>query len=744
LTNASHSTTRRRFLQQSGGAVLLLASQPSSLHAFSEGAGNIASAASQLLKRVIGPQAKQIHLTLLPEAFVEEFTIRGSIGSAGRIHIEGTSGSALLMGAHWYLRHVAGVSISWNGDSLDRLPAILPAPSAPIHQRAAVRHRFALNDTNDGYTGPYWTWPQWERLLDVLALHGINEVLVYLGAEAVYQQTFQKFHYTAEELRAWFPTPAHQPWWLLQNMSSWVGPSVSQHLIDSRLVLAAKITARLRELGIKPVLPGYYGIVPDGFVEKNPDARIVPQGTWLEMKRPDWLDPTCDVFPKVAEEFYRVQEELMGPSSMFKMDPLHEGGKAGSVNITNAALSIDQQLQKAHPGAIWAILGWQENPKHELLAGIEDKSHALILDGLSDRYDYKDREQEWDNTPYAFGTIWNFGGHTTIGANIGVWNERYFDQLARSGSKLDGIAVMPEAGCNNPAAFAFFTELGWRSQRPDLPQWFAEWSSHRYGGKDANAFRAWDVLRTTAYNMKSGEWSEAHDNLFSARPSLTAKSACSWSPQEPRYDLAAFSAAIGALLKVHPSLRETSAYRYDLADVARQTIANNSRLLLPKIHAAYRAADIPLFRKLTQCWLQQITLLEQVVGTESDFLLGRWLASAKAAAKSSTEQAQLEFDARSILLEWGPEASKISGVHDYANREWHGLLGHYRERWAAYFSMLDSSFEKHEAVHEIDWFAMDQAWARQTNDYPVRPQGDPYAVITEALKIVNSLSHKGC
>jgi hypothetical protein len=727
---------RRSFLKLLGTTFIsgMLPSRFAGFKALAETheASSVLTAARGVVQRLLGAHAKQMQLQLLPSTEAENFRISGT---AGHILVEGSTPSALLMGVHWYLKYVAGVSTSWNGDCLNLLPATLPAPATPMTRQTKIHHRFALNDTNDGYTGPYWSWEQWEHQIDVLALHGINEVLVYIGAEAVYQQTFRKFHYSAEELRRWFPTPAHQPWWLLQNMSGWVGPSVSQQLIDARLALAAKITQRLRELGMTPVLPGYYGIVPDDFVTKNPGARIVAQGLWLGMKRPDWLDPTCDLFSPVAQEFYRVQRELLGPSTMFKMDPLHEGGKAGNIDITRAAASIEEQLQKAHPGASWAILGWQENPKHALLAGIKDKSHALILDGQSDRYAYKDREQQWDNTPYAFGAIWNFGGHTTMGANLGVWNERYFNQLAKSDSQLKGIAVMPEASCNNPAAFAFLTELAWREERPDLAQWFAEWSAYRYGGKDAGAARAWDTLRTTAYDEKSGEWSESHDNLFSAQPSLTAKSACSWSPQEPRYDLTAFSKAIGPLLQVHPSLRSGAAYRYDLVDVARQTLANHSRVLLPEIAAVYNAGDLQQFRLLTRQWLQRISQLEEVVGTCPAFLLGSWLNAAKAAAKSPEEQAQLEFDARSVLLEWGPESSRGDGVHDYANREWHGLLGFYRERWAAYFFALEEALEKHEPVREIDWFTINQNWAQRTDSYPAEPQGDFYEVVRRAFAV---------
>lgn len=721
------SFTRRKFLELSGTAALATMFRPDAHSAVTSGIRTAHEAAvSAAVERLLGPHAKQIQLHLSPPTESEEFHISGT---AGHILIHATSSSAAMMGVNWYLKYVAGASISWNGDCLDQLPATLPAPAAPIAQRAVVRHRFALNDTNDGYTGPYWTWTQWEHLIDVLALHGINEVLVYVGAEAVYQQTFRAFGYSTEELREWFPTPAHQPWWLLQNLSGWVGPSVSQSLIDSRLALAAKITRRLRDLGMTPVLPGYYGMVPDEFAVKHPGASVIPQGSWLGLKRPDWLDPNCAIFADVAREYYRAQRNLLGPATMFKMDPLHEGGRVGNINIGKAAASIEAQLQLAHPGATWAILGWQKNPEPELLAGIRDKSHVLILDGQSDRFAYEDRDVEWNQTPYAFGVIWNFGGHTTIGANIGVWNARYFRQLAKSGTSLNGIAVMPEASCNNPAAFAFLTEMAWRQHQLDLPSWFAQWSAYRYGAKDDNAARAWDILRSTAYDEESGKWSESHDNLFSAQPGLTIQSACSWSPQLPRYDLATFKAAVEYLLNIRPSLRTSSAYRYDLVDVARQTLANQSRVLLPRINAAYTAKDAQAFGQLTQQWLDRISALNRIVACDQAFLLGPWIASARAAGGSPAEQQQLEFDVCSLLLEWGPEASRNSGVHDYANREWNGLLEFYRNRWSIYFSALENSLKNNEAVKEIDWFTIDQDFARQGNTYLIHPEADFYQTI---------------
>jgi alpha-N-acetylglucosaminidase len=224
---------------------------------------------------------------------------------------------------------------------------------------------------------------------------------------------------------------------------------------------------------------------------------------------------------------------------------------------------------------------------------------------------------------------------------------------------------MPEASCNNPAAFEFFTELPWRTERTDMDEWFAQWSAYRYGGRDVQAARAWNIVGTTAYDTKSGKWSEAHDNLFAARPSLAAKSACSWSPQEPGYDLDAFASALVPLLSIATSLRESSAYRYYLVDVARQSIANQSRVLLPRINDAYKSGDLSLFEQLTQEWLKQIDLLNRLVALEPLLLLGGWIDSSRAVAAGANEEAQLEFDACSLLLEWGPESSRNSGVHDY-------------------------------------------------------------------------------
>ena len=686
------------------------------------------------LKRLLPRHEAQITLTALPALAAERYRIRRQ---AGRIEIAGTSPAALLAGVETYLEQIPHVSIGWPGNSVDRLPATLPVPARSIESHAVVPDRFALNDVDDGYSDAYLDWPGWERKIDLLALRGINEVFVPVGAEEVYRRTFREFGYSDDALRAWIPAPAHQPWWLLQNMSGFGGP-MSAELFERRAALGRRIVERLRELGMQPVLPGYFGTVPPGFAAKQPGAALVPQGEWVGFQRPDWLDPRDAHFAKVAAAFYRHQRELFGDGTLYKMDLLHEGGRAGDVPVNEAAKQVFAALDAAHPAARWVLLGWQHNPPH---AVIEAVPHArlLIVDGLSDRYNGMDRKRDWSGAPYAFGTIPNFGGHTTLGANAGVWIERFAAWRRADKDALRGIAYMPEGSATDPAAYALFTALAWTPVPDDTLHWFDDYAVNRYGGDDAHARTAWRILAQTAYAMPSGEWSEPHDGLFGARPGLDARSAATWSPTAARYDLARFDGAVCELLQVAPALRTSSAYRHDLVDITRQALSNQSRLLLPRIKAAYEKKDQQQFQELTAAWMDDMAMLDRLLDTDPDFLLGRWLMHAKAAAHDDAEAAQLEYDQRSILASWGDRSgADRGGLHDYANRELAGLVGGlYARRWRRYFDALQGGWAGG-PIAAIDWYAMEQVWAHSREPYATEPAGDPWQLASAVAQQLGS------
>ncbi|MFB6437373.1 alpha-N-acetylglucosaminidase TIM-barrel domain-containing protein [Streptomyces sp. NPDC056411] len=645
-------------------------------------------------------------------------------GRTGRITVAGTTPAVLLTGVHWYLKYTCRTHLSWAGDQV-ALPAELPAPHTPVERATALRHRFALNDTHDGYTAPYADWARWERLIDVLALHGVNEVLVTPGAEAVYHRLLTGFGYSDAEARGWLPAPSHQPWWLLQNMSGYGGP-MSPELLHKRAALGRKICDRLRSLGMHPVLPGYFGTVPDGFAARNPGARTVPQGTWSGLQRPDWLDPRTAVFAEVAAAFYHHQEHLLGPADHFKMDLLHEGGDPGDVPVPAAARAVEKALRTARPGATWVILGWQGNPRRDLLDAV-DHDRMLVVDGLSDLETVTDRERDWGGVPYAFGSIPNFGGRTTVGAKTHVWAERFWAWRDKPGSRLVGTAYMPEAAERDPAAFELFSELPWRERPVDRAAWFDGYADLRYGARDGQARAAFAALRTSAYQISSAD-GRPHDSVFAARPNLAARSGTVYATHTPAFDPAAFDTAFAALLAVRPALRDSDAYRHDLTDAARQALANRSWQLIGQLQDAYRRKDGAAFGALSRLWLRLMRLSEEVTGAHRRFLLGPWLADARAMASDPAEADQLEHSARALITTWADRATADGGsLANYANRDWHGLIGDvHLPQWQAYLDELADALAADRPPKTFDWYAREEPWTHAHQAYPLRPTADPH------------------
>jgi alpha-N-acetylglucosaminidase len=683
--------------------------------------------AEGVLARLLPKQARQFELAALESTDGRE---RFRISSHdGRILIEGSTPSALLFGANWYLKYVAHLNLSSDGEQLGAAGA-LPLPDAPIEIETPYPWRYALNENVDGYTSPYWDWPRWQREIDLLALSGVNAMLIERGTDSVLYRTFSDFGYSDQEIRAWITQPAHQNWQLMGNLCCFNGP-ISRQLLKKRAASAQQIITRLRELGITPVLPGFYGIVPGDFRHRFPDAHVIAQGEWAGFTRPDWLDPRDPLFARLAAAFYRHQHELYGDSRIYDMEVFQEGGDPGDVPVPAAARAVQEALSAAHPGASWMMLAWQGNPRQDLLSGV-DRARLLVIDIDHDRVPRDDRQKDFQGAPFLVGGIWEFGGRTTLGANVASLTTR-LQLLARANSNMAGTAVFTEGMDTNPFALDLFSEMAWRDAPPDIPRWARAYAQRRYGSADPHAAAAWQVLIDTAYGIRvddvafNSERDAAQESLFDAQPSLTANRASNWSPEAMRYDAQVFKRALPELLRAAPDLRNSA---YDLVDVARQTLANESRALLPQIKAAYDARERVTFEALTARWLGLMDLEDELLATHRSFLVGTWLAFVRPWGATPQERARLEYDARSLLTTWGDrKASEDAHLHDYGNRDWAGLThDYYRARWARYFHALDEELRTGHPAAPIDWFAMGEVWNRGTQHYPERPRGDTYLV----------------
>jgi len=691
-----------------------------------------------VVQRLVPGLAARIRLGTLPaEAGHERFRIAAEDGA---ISVRGSSISALLYGVNWYLKYVAKVQVSTDGDRLGHL-VHWPLPDHVIERETPYRYRYALNQNTAGYSTPYWHWARWQHEIDVMALSGINAMIVERGSAAVLYRTFRDVGYPDAAIRQWLTQPAHQNWQLMGNLCCFDGP-MSRALMDRRLRSAQRIIRRLRALGITPVLPGFYGIVPADFATRFPHSHVIPQGTWAGFTRPGWLDPRDPMFARIAADYYRHQRELFGDTSIYDMEVFQEGGSSGDVPVGPGARDVQDALERAHPGALWMMLAWQGNPRQALLSGV-DRSRLLIVDIDHNRVRRDHRWKDFQHAPFLFGGIWEFGGRTTLGTDLSNYTTR-LPRMARANPNMVGTAVFTEGLDTNPFIFDLFTEMAWHRAPVDAAAWTAAYVRRRYGAADPHALAAWGILLRTVYALRTdgivfnSERDAAQESLFDAQPSLDATQASHWSPEALRYDPALFTGALTQMLEVAPALRGTATYRYDLVDIARQALANESRLLLPRIKAAFDAKDRPRFEHLSARWLQLMDLQDELLATDRHFLLGSWLKHLDGWAANPAEQAKLQYDARSLLTTWGHrQASEGAHLHDYGNRDWAGLTrDYYRRRWQMYFDALDRSLRTGEPVRAIDWYAFGDAWNRRDTVYPDQPRGDSHTV---ALKVAQAL-----
>lgn len=212
-------------------------------------------------------------------------------------------------------------------------------------------------------------------------------------------------------------------------------------------------------------------------------------------------------------------------------------------------------------------------------------------------------------------------------------------------------------------------------------------------------------------------------------------SVSTWGPKRFQYDPAKLVDALVLFRKAAEQYGDSPAYRYDLADLARQVLANHARDIYQRPVKAYRRGDREGFGLLSADFLALLRLQNRLTGTQSDFLLGRWLDKALHYGDNEQERRQSLKNAKTQITYWGP-ADPNTRVHDYANKEWSGLLAdYYRPRWEAFFDYLSADMEGRK-VPEPDYFGMEKAWTDSGKEYPTEPRGELLPEVDSVLLAV--------
>lgn len=715
------------------------------------------SSAQSLIQRVLPQHASMFVCETIPQDGGKDvFEIEGR---NGKIVLRGNNGVSLAMAFNWYLRYHLLLSYSWQAEGPLEYDGHFPMPKEKKRSVCEAKERFFLNYCTYGYTFPYTNYEGWQRFMDWMAMNGVNRPLIHGGQEAVWLNVWKSYGLTEEQVCSYFTAPAHLAWHRMVNIDKWGGPLPMKYIrgqedIQRRLIICA------RELGMKPILTGFAGHVPEVLKTVFPEAKITAIETWGGFKGYNtwFLDPMDPLFNDIQKRFLDEQRKMYGTDHLYAADPFNEI-KPPSWEpdyIKSVTQTIGKGMEAADPKAVWYQMAWTFDfmPKWQE----KDSSGKTPLDGIltalpPDKMillEYMGEERElyrktnnFNNMPFIWNYLANFGGCTYQLAPLGIISERIAEAMKKPncigvGSTLEGIATYP-------VGFEYTLEAPWFNESlPDLSQWCENYAKRRAGCNDPAVIKGWSILVNDVFNKYRFHYRD-RSSILSKRPVFDQKqvsnlpdTALAEAPRRRNKEmLDSMVKAAYAMLEASPKAQSSDSYQYDLVNQVRQILAYEADNLGPSILQAFKSRDKKEFEQRSTRMLELMKDLDQLVGTRHEFLLGPWIDKARSWGDTSEEKDYYEKNSRQIITTWGAPGA---GLTDYACREWNGLIAdYYLPRWKEFVRRLALSMEGGLAFDVGDfrkWSIKHEGqWAATTgNGYILRPEGDSVQISRRILE----------
>lgn len=577
----------------------------------------------------------------------------------------------------YYLRKIARVHFSWNGDS--RAAAQFIVPSVKLEVPETLPLNYALNYCALSYTTVHWGKKRWERELDLMALQGFRYVLVTSGLEKVWQNFLKELDYPREKIAAFIPSPVYSAWWNMGNLEGEGGP-IRQSLIDSEAELGRFIAGRLKELGMEPVLQGYVGFLPHDISPNGIDGVLLPQGEWCHYNRPAVLQPTAPAFPSLAALWYKHLHAVYGmKANAYGGDLFHEGGQKGDTPLREAAQAVQKAMQEASPGSLWLLQAWGHNPDPELVEGTSPE-HTVILALNKNMSEERGEPRNYGGRRVVWCELANFGGNQGMYGGMPL-----LEKLTPASAGAHGWGLLSEGLETNPLYYALFCERMNSTAPISREDFLREYALSRYGKADPHLIRALSLLAESVYSPDR-QREGCLENIICARPGLRVEKASTWSDPTPYYDPEKVVEA-GRLMYTYARQQNTrqlpETLTYDLADICRQVLSDRVRTQLENCRTAFESGNKQAFKRSSQAFLQTIRDTSRVLATSRYFLLGLYLKEIETRGATREDQRNLTEAFRQLITTWRPGTSLLN---DYAHRQYAEMMSHYYlPRWEAYF-----------------------------------------------------------
>lgn len=674
-------------------------------------------AARELAERILGEQAAQVRFEKLDGTSVaDRYEVESRDGS---IVIRGNDAGAMAVGLNRYLKTVCHTSVSWFAHNPVLLPDRLPADFGKLTAEARCDKRFFLNYCTFGYTMPWWGWAEWERLIDWMALNGVNMPLAITGQEAVWQRVWRTLGIDDEQLAGYFTGPAHLPWHRMSNVDGWGGP-LPQRWIDGQETLQKHILERERSLGMTPVLPAFAGHVPAALKDLFPDADIMPMSPWggfEDRYRSSFLSPTDPLFAKIQSLFLREQTRLYGTDHIYGADPLNEVQlpRWDAEYLATVARDLYASLAAADPDAVWLQMTWHFYYDKEWTDALREVfMRAVPGDRLVSLDYYCENTEVWRMTdryygkPYIWCYLGNFGGNTMLKGNLRETGRRIEKAFAEGGGNLCGLGSTLEALDVNPLMYEYLFDKAW-TDCPDEERWIERYADSRIGRQDADFRAAWRWMLDSVYVdcARLGQ-----GIVTNSRPAL--QQVGRWTQPDNSYSNAGLCRNWGQMLRAEGT---GAMYDFDLVNVGRQVLGNHFAVLRARFAEAFAQRNTEAMREQKAAMMELMDDLDRLLGCHPDFSLVQWITAARSLGTNTAESDYYERNARNILTTWG---DRDQSLNDYANRAWAGLVAsYYRPRWEMFcdaaIEAVRQEVEFDEATFTERCKDFEREWANSTD-----------------------------
>ncbi|MBQ8649264.1 MAG: alpha-N-acetylglucosaminidase [Clostridia bacterium] len=622
----------------------------------------------------------------------------------GRPVLRGDSQLSIAAALGYYVKKYLKFNISWCGNRTQRIDKA-PLPEF-YHREIEQTYRTYMNYCTHSYSCAWWDWRRWEREIDMMALNGINMPLAVTGVEAVWYKTLLELGFSDLESRSFLAGPGFLAWQWMTNLEGHGGP-LPKSWIDCHEELGKKILNRELEFGMKPIQQGFSGFVPMLAKEKFPEANILVKKTWNNIGTTAEVDPTDPLFDKIGSVFFEKLRETFGLHGFYAADPFHEGfpPKEGKEYLNEVAHKISGLFQRFDPDHIWVMQSW--SLRKDILTAI-DKDKVLVLDLLGNMPDDTNGFYGYN---FVSANLHNFGARMALHGDLPLQASNKFMTVKEKYPNVCGTGIMMEGIGQNPVFYDLCLEMLCYDKKVDLKAWLKDYTERRYGVKDKNAEKAFEILLDKVYCEKT-DFVE-RGSLICSRPSVALQGTGPMDDFFVHYPESTLAEVLELLLKVDS---DSDGYKYDVADVTRQMMSNYALSLYTRVAESFKAKNKETFKALSAELLELIEDFDKLLSFRPEWTIQKWIADARSHGKTQEESDLYEYNARMQVTLWGNEQASL--LFDYAWKEWSGLVGgYYAVRWQKFLKMLEEKLEKGEEYSEDNLEIIERRFSWRANAF---------------------------